>query len=82
MRIPHDLTEEFPDAALHIERLTKISYEFRRLAARYAEVNRDIFRIESGEEPTSDEVLERLKKQRLMFKDRIAAILSRLERRM
>ena len=46
------------------------------------EVNRNIYRIESGEEPTTDEVLERLKKRRLKLKDEIAAILTKLEHRM
>ena len=40
----------------------RTNYEFRRLAACYDEVNRNIYRIESGEEPTTDEVLARLKK--------------------
>jgi hypothetical protein len=44
--------------------------------------NRNIYRIESEEEPTSDEVLEKLKKRRLKLKDGIAAILAKLERRM
>ena len=39
-------------------------------------------RIEPEEEPTTDEVLERLKKQRLKLKDEIAAILTKLEHRM
>jgi uncharacterized protein YdcH (DUF465 family) len=37
---------------------------------------------DSGEEPTTDEVLARLKKWRLKFKDEIAVILTRLEHRM
>jgi uncharacterized protein YdcH (DUF465 family) len=82
MRIPHELQEEFPEEVSFIQRLTRTSYEFRRLAARYDEVNRDIYRIESEEEPTTDEVLERLKKRRLKLKDEIASALAQLERRM
>jgi len=82
MRIPHELQEEFPEEASLIERLTKSNYQFRRLAARYDEVNGNIYRIESEQEPTTDEVLERLKKRRLKLKDEIAAILTRLEHRM
>lgn len=82
IHIPHELPEEFPEEATLIERLTKTNYEFRRLAARYDEVNGHIHRIESEEEPTTDEVLERLKKQRLKLKDDIAAIIAKLERRM
>ena len=82
MRIPHDLRDEFPDESVLIERLIKADHHFGRLAERYDEVNRQINRIESEEEPTTDEVLERLKKQRLKLKDEVAAILARLERRM
>jgi uncharacterized protein YdcH (DUF465 family) len=82
MRIPHDLREEFSDEAALIERLTKTNYQFRRLAERYDEVNRKIQRIESEEEPTTDEVLERFKKRRLKLKDEIAAFLAKLEHRM
>jgi uncharacterized protein len=82
MRIPHELSDEFPDEAALITRLTKTNYLFRRLASRYDEINRQIYRIESEEEPTTDEVLERLKKQRLKLKDQIARMFVRVERRM
>jgi uncharacterized protein YdcH (DUF465 family) len=82
IRIPHDLQEEFPEAAALIARMTKSSYQFRRLAERYDEVNRKIYRIESEEEPTTDEVLERLKKRRLKLKDEIVSVLAKLEHRM
>jgi uncharacterized protein len=80
--IPHELRDEFPQEAQFIERLTESDYEFRRLSTRYEEVNRNIYRIESEEEPTSDEVLEKLKKRRLKLKDEIAAFLTKFERRM
>ena len=82
MHIPHELTDEFPDETVLITRLTKTNYLFRRTASRYDAVNRQIFRIESEEEPTTDERLERLKKQRLKLKDEIARMLTRTERRM
>lgn len=81
-RIPHELSEEFPADKYFIEQLTRTSYEFRRLATQYDEVNRHIHRIESEDEPTTDEVLENLKKERLKLKDDIAARLAKLERRM
>jgi len=49
---------------------------------RYDEVNRQNYRIASEEEPTTDEVLERRKKERLKLKDQIARMLTRTERRM
>jgi uncharacterized protein len=82
MHISHQLREEFPQEISLIERIIRTNYEFRRLAERYDEVNRNIYRVESGEEPTTDEVLKRLKKQRLKLKDEIAAILTKLEHRM
>jgi len=82
MRIPHELQDEFPDEPVLIARLTKANYLFRRLASQYDEINRQIYRIESEEEPTTDEVLERLKKQRLKLKDQIAGMFRRVERRM
>jgi uncharacterized protein YdcH (DUF465 family) len=81
MRIPHELGDEFPDQQPLIKRLTKSSYEFGRLAAAYDEVNRHIWRIESEDEPTTDEALEKLKKRRLLLKDDIAAFLTKTRRR-
>ena len=82
MHIPHELAEEFPDETMLITRLAKTNYLFRRAAGRYEAVNRQIFRIESEEEPAADEVLEKLKKERLKLKDQIARMLRRTERRM
>ena len=39
--------------------------------SRYDEVNRQIHRIEPEDEPTTNEILERLKKERLKLKDQI-----------
>ena len=55
MRIPHELPEEFSHEVSLIEQLRRTNYEFGRLATRYDEVNHSIHRIESEEEPTSDE---------------------------
>ncbi len=82
MHIPHELRDEFPRETGFIERLTRTNYRFRQLVTRYDEVNRDIYRIVSDEQPTTDEVLERLKKRRLKLKDEIATILAKLEHRM
>jgi len=82
MRVPHDLRDEFPQETAFIEQLTGSSHEFRNFVTRYDEINLTIFRIESEQEPTTDEVLERLKKRRLKLKDTIAAMLWELEHRM
>jgi uncharacterized protein YdcH (DUF465 family) len=77
MRFPHELQDEFPDQRQLIERLTRTNYEFGRLAGAYDEVNRHIWRIESEDEPTTDDVLEKLKKRRLLLRDDIAALLTK-----
>ena len=82
MRIRHQLKDEFAPSKLLIQRLKRESEQFRRLATRYDEINRSINRIEFDNEPSTDEVLERLKKQRLMLKDEIAEILHKVEARM
>jgi len=82
MRFPHELQEEFPDLQGLIERLIKTNYEFGRLAVAYDEVNRHIWRIESEDEATTDEMLEKLKKRRLLLKDDIAALLTKERDRM
>lgn len=78
LRIPHELREEFPEAVTVIDALIESDRDFARLASNYDEVNRAIYRIESEEEPTSDERLEELKKERLNLKDKIARILAKV----
>jgi uncharacterized protein YdcH (DUF465 family) len=77
LRIPHELREEFPEAVTVIDGLIETDHDFARLAADYDDVNRAIYRIESEEEPTVDERLEELKKQRLKLKDEIAGLLAK-----
>lgn len=75
MLIPHEL-------ASLIEQLRKTNYECGRLLSRYEEVDRNIYRIESEEEPAAGTVIEELKKQRLKLKGEIACFLAKVERRM
>ncbi len=82
IHIPHELPDEFATEARYITQLTETNHDFKKLVARYNAVNQNIYRIESGEEPTTDEVLEELKKKRLALKDEIAAILVKFETRM
>ncbi|MBU3889789.1 YdcH family protein [Methylosinus sp. KRF6] len=81
IRIPHELSEEFPTEAQLVEQLTRSDYRFGRLVADYDEVNRNIHLIESEEEPTTDEVLEKLKKRRLKLKDEIGEALEKRDDR-
>lgn len=82
MRIPHELSDEFSQDFQLIERMIGDNHDFARLTTDYEDVNREIFSIESEESPTSDEILETLKKRRLLLKDEIALVLRNLHRRM
>ena len=74
--VPHELTEEFPDAAEKIHELKLSDARFARLADAYHEVNREIHRIEAEIETTSDAYTEEQKKKRLALKDELAAFLT------
>jgi len=74
--VPHGLHEEFPNDHARIHELKKNDKHFVGLTDRYHELNRSIHRVEAEVEPTSDDVLEDMKKQRLALKDEIAAIIS------
>lgn len=74
--VPHELHEEFPEAAEAIHALKGANAHFARLSDEYHSINRQIHRIEAEIEPTSDEVLEDLKKKRLHLKDEIAAMIA------
>lgn len=71
---PHELREEFPDAAAVLHELKASNAHFATLADRYHDVNREIHRIESEVEAASDERTESLKKQRLALLDEISGI--------
>ena len=73
---PHELAEEFPDAADRIHALKETDGHFARLADDYHEVNRQIHRIETNVEPASDAFQTQLRKQRMALKDEIHAILT------
>jgi uncharacterized protein YdcH (DUF465 family) len=72
--IPHDLHAEFPDAADALHTLKIGNEHFRKLAAQYHDVNREIHRIDSGIEPASDDRTEALKKERLSILDQVAVM--------
>jgi len=72
---PHELAEEFPEAAEKIHALKASNAHFAKLADEYHELNRQIHRIETDIEPTSDEHQTELRKQRLALKDEIFAML-------
>ncbi len=74
--VPHELHEEFPEAAEALHTLKTSDAHFARLAEEYHTINREVHRIETDLEPASDDALEELKKKRLHLKDQIAALLA------
>ncbi len=72
---PHELAEEFPEMTDRIRELRTSDGHFARLVDEYHDVNRQIHRIETRVEPTSEDVEEELKRQRVRLKDEIAQML-------
>ena len=67
----HPLVKEFPDHTDDIHRLKMENNYFPNLMDKYEELDKEIFRIEDGSEPTDDLIVEQLKKQRLALKDEL-----------
>ncbi|SFJ49718.1 YdcH family protein [Jannaschia pohangensis] len=74
---PHELAEEFPEHTQKIHDLRQSDAHFARLADEYHDINRAVHRAETDVEPTSDDHMTEMRKQRLRLKDRIAAVLSK-----
>jgi hypothetical protein len=73
---PHELHEEFPELGDRIHELKTGDEHFSRLFDEYHEVNRQVHRAETDVEPTTDEHMEVLRKQRLLLKDQLYAMLT------
>ncbi|MGD9096038.1 MAG: DUF465 domain-containing protein [Chromatiales bacterium] len=67
----HPLVKEFPDHKDDIHRLKMENNYFQNLMDKYEELDKEIFRIEDGSEPTEDLIVEQLKKRRLALKDEL-----------
>ncbi len=73
---PHELAEEFPQAADLIHQLKQQNAHFARLADDYHDVNRAIHRAETLVEPVSEPHESALRRKRMTLKDDIARILA------
>ncbi|PHS68756.1 MAG: GTP-binding protein [Methylophaga sp.] len=71
----HPLVQEFPKLKAQIHTLKTGNNFFHHLMERYELIDKKIYRIESGEEPTSDEYVDRLGKERLQLKDELYKII-------
>ncbi len=74
--IPHELYEEFPAEAEKIHALKALNTHFARLAADYHEINREVYRAESGLAPVDSLAEAELRKKRAHLKDEIARLLA------
>ena len=73
---PHELAEEFPEHADKIHGLKTSDAHLAKMAEDYHTLNRAVHRAETDVEPTSDDVITDMRKERLQLKDKIAAYLS------
>lgn len=72
---PHELGEEFPDLVDRMRQLRGCDAHFSNLCESYHEVNRSVHRAETNVEPTADDHLNLMRKERMTLKDQIYAYL-------
>ena len=77
--VPHELAEEFPDKVDALHDLKMTDAHFVRLSDEYHEINRQIHRVETGVEPTSQQFETELRKKRMLLKDEIASMLAKVQ---
>ena len=73
----HDLHSEFPDDGEILHQLKVSDPRFLGLAEEYHTENKEIQRIESGIEASSDSRLDELKKRRLLMLDEVSAMIDK-----
>ena len=69
--VKHDLVREFPEFHAKITELKTSDNHFARLFEQYDEITHAVYRAETEVEPTTDEHLEEMKKERLNLKDQL-----------
>ncbi len=72
---PHELNEEFPQQVEKMAELRQSDAHFEKLSESYHTVNRAIHRAETDVEPTSDDHMQQMRRERLALKDEIAVYL-------
>ena len=70
--VPHELHEEFPEAADKIRELNQNDAHFAKLTEEYHTLNRQIHRIETNVGPADEGFEKQLRRQRMALKDQIA----------
>jgi uncharacterized protein YdcH (DUF465 family) len=74
---PHELAADFPEFADKIHTLRTSDAHFAKLADTYHQINRDVHRAETDVEPTSDDHLAEMRKERIALKDELFALLKK-----
>ena len=73
---PHELHEEFPEFGAKMTALKTSNAHYVRLSEAYHEINRLIHRAETKLQPMDDLAIDQARKQRMMLKDEIYAMLA------
>lgn len=68
---PHELSDEFPELVDAMTHLRQSDSHFSKLSDQYHTLNRAIHRAETDVEPTSDDNMVQMRKERLAMKDEI-----------
>ena len=71
----HDLVHEFPELEGQIESLRESNTAFANLMDQYDDLDARVRKLEELGTPAADETIEELKKERLMLKDKLYALL-------
>lgn len=71
----HSLFNDFPESRDIINELKLNNPDFARMAARYHDLDHQVRGLEMRSVPTSDEVFEGLKMERLQLKDELYAMI-------
>jgi hypothetical protein len=71
----HDLVHEFPELEGQIESLRESNTAFAKLMDQYDDLDARVRKLEELGTPVADETIEDLKKERLMLKDKLYALL-------
>lgn len=72
---PHELAEDFPEYVDTIATLRGKNGHFSKLLDAYHQINRDVHRAETDVEPTSDTHMTEMRRERMVLKDEIYAML-------
>ncbi|WP_333696340.1 DUF465 domain-containing protein [Flavobacterium sp.] len=67
----HPIIQEFPEYLEKIKQLNHENEEFQVLLDSYHSLDSEIYKIETGEIPATDDTLTHLRKDRVFLKDEI-----------